>query len=558
MEEVSEEDFDRVLAVNVKSVYLTAREIVPWMKEAGTGAILNIASTAGLSPRPRLNWYNASKGWMITATKTMAVELAPEGIRVNALCPVAGETPLLKSFMGEDTPEVRAKFLSTIPIGRFSTPAGHGRGGGVPVLRRGLDDHRHGARGRWRALHMTGFVRRDLPADIAVFAGDFASQPLAFAHLLDAAPLLDLTHVEVIREAPETRLGRVFRALHRRRHPHRRRPTRHADPDPARRPRGPDCPLAATAASPRSARSRHRPAHGRHMIVRAREPHHRCRGPARRQCPRRHDQDRRHRPDRRRALHRLGQCHGRRPRHAGDRPSRPRPHGAAGRRHRALRRVRLRARRGAGVSEGLRAAGRGFPVHGMTVPIVPTAIILDLANGGAKDWATSPYPALGRTALEAASEVFALGSEGAGTGAMIADLKGGLGSASATWNGYTVGALVAANPVGQVTVGDGPHFLAAPLELGDEFGGLGPARAFDPTVLPPTKVTASDREATAIAVVATDAALSKAQAARLATMAQDGIARAIWPSHAPMDGDTVFAVATGARQLPDGHAPPST
>jgi 3-oxoacyl-[acyl-carrier protein] reductase len=122
MEEVSEEDFDRVLAVNVKSVYLTAREIVPWMKEAGTGAILNIASTAGLRPRPRLNWYNASKGWMITATKTMAVELAPEGIRVNALCPVAGETPLLKSFMGEDTPETRAKFLSTIPIGRFSTP----------------------------------------------------------------------------------------------------------------------------------------------------------------------------------------------------------------------------------------------------------------------------------------------------------------------------------------------------------------------------------------------------------------------------------------------------
>ena len=122
MEEVSEEDFDRVLAVNVKSVYLTAREIVPHMKEAGTGAILNIASTAGLSPRPRLNWYNASKGWMITATKTMAVELAPQGIRVNALCPVAGETPLLKSFMGEDTPEVRAKFLSTIPIGRFSTP----------------------------------------------------------------------------------------------------------------------------------------------------------------------------------------------------------------------------------------------------------------------------------------------------------------------------------------------------------------------------------------------------------------------------------------------------
>ena len=122
LDEVSEEDFDRVLNVNVKSVYLTARALVPQMKSRESGAILNVASTAGLSPRPNLNWYNASKGWMITATKTMAVELAPKGIRVNAICPVAGETPLLKSFMGEDTPEMRAKFLSTIPIGRFSTP----------------------------------------------------------------------------------------------------------------------------------------------------------------------------------------------------------------------------------------------------------------------------------------------------------------------------------------------------------------------------------------------------------------------------------------------------
>ncbi|MFC2968929.1 SDR family oxidoreductase [Acidimangrovimonas pyrenivorans] len=121
MEDVSEADFDRVLAVNCKSVYLTARHLVPHMKAVG-GAILNIASTAGVSPRPRLNWYNASKGWMITATKAMAVELAPDGIRVNALNPVAGETPLLKSFMGEDTPEMRAKFLATIPLGRFSTP----------------------------------------------------------------------------------------------------------------------------------------------------------------------------------------------------------------------------------------------------------------------------------------------------------------------------------------------------------------------------------------------------------------------------------------------------
>lgn len=122
LDEVSEADFDRVFNVNMKSVYLTARALVPHMKQRGTGAILNVASTAGVSPRPNLNWYNASKGWMITATRTMAVELAPKGIRVNAINPVAGDTPLLKSFMGEDTPEMRAKFLSSIPIGRFSTP----------------------------------------------------------------------------------------------------------------------------------------------------------------------------------------------------------------------------------------------------------------------------------------------------------------------------------------------------------------------------------------------------------------------------------------------------
>ena len=122
MEDVTEADFDRVLAVNAKSVYLTARHAVPAMKRQGAGAILNVASTAALSPRPRLSWYNASKGWMVTATKAMAVELAPAGVRVNAICPVAGETPLLASFMGEDTPEMRAKFLATIPLGRFSTP----------------------------------------------------------------------------------------------------------------------------------------------------------------------------------------------------------------------------------------------------------------------------------------------------------------------------------------------------------------------------------------------------------------------------------------------------
>ena len=122
MEDVIEADFDHVMAVNMKSIYLTTRAVLPGMKARRAGAILNIASTAGVSPRPRLNWYNASKGWVITATRAMAVELAPVGIRVNALNPVAGETPLLKSFMGEDTPEMRAKFLSTIPLGRFSTP----------------------------------------------------------------------------------------------------------------------------------------------------------------------------------------------------------------------------------------------------------------------------------------------------------------------------------------------------------------------------------------------------------------------------------------------------
>jgi 3-oxoacyl-[acyl-carrier protein] reductase len=121
-EEISEDDFDRIYRVNMKSIYLMTQAFVPNFKQRKSGVILNIASTAGVSPRPRLSWYNASKGWVITATRALAVELAPMGIRVNALNPVAGETPLLKSFMGEDTPEIRAKFLSTIPMGRFSTP----------------------------------------------------------------------------------------------------------------------------------------------------------------------------------------------------------------------------------------------------------------------------------------------------------------------------------------------------------------------------------------------------------------------------------------------------
>ena len=122
LENIVEDDFDRVFLVNCKSVYLMARSFVPDMKKKKSGVFLNVASTAGVSPRPNLNWYNASKGWMNTATKTMAIELAPHGIRVNAINPVAGETPLLATFMGEDTPIMRSKFLATIPIGRFSTP----------------------------------------------------------------------------------------------------------------------------------------------------------------------------------------------------------------------------------------------------------------------------------------------------------------------------------------------------------------------------------------------------------------------------------------------------
>jgi 3-oxoacyl-[acyl-carrier protein] reductase len=122
MESLDEDAFDRIVAVNMKSIYLAARVVVPLLKAQKSGVILNMASTAGVSPRPRLTWYNASKGWVITATRSMAVELAPFGVRVVALNPVAGETPMLKTFMGEDTPEMRAKFLSTIPLGRFSTP----------------------------------------------------------------------------------------------------------------------------------------------------------------------------------------------------------------------------------------------------------------------------------------------------------------------------------------------------------------------------------------------------------------------------------------------------
>ena len=122
MTEVTEEEYERIFAVNVKSVYLGARHVVPVMKKQGFGVILNVASTAGIRPRPGLVWYNTSKGAMMTATKAMAIELAGEKIRVNAINPVAGETGMLHLFMGEDTPEKRAQFISSIPLGRLSLP----------------------------------------------------------------------------------------------------------------------------------------------------------------------------------------------------------------------------------------------------------------------------------------------------------------------------------------------------------------------------------------------------------------------------------------------------
>ncbi|MGB3317361.1 MAG: P1 family peptidase, partial [Albidovulum sp.] len=191
-----------------------------------------------------------------------------------------------------------------------------------------------------------------------------------------------------------------------------------------------------------------------------------------------------------------------------------------------------------GVSDGLRATGRGFAVGDQRVPIVPGAILFDLLNGGDKSWAENPYHALGRAAFDAAGVEFDLGTAGAGTGATTHDLKGGLGSASAVLeSGITVGALVAVNAIGSVTAGGGPQFWAAPWEIGGEFGGLGPVARFDPADEP--VLSKQQGEATTIAIVATDARLDKAQATRMAIAAHDGLARAIVPAHTPFDGDLV-------------------
>ncbi|PIE15580.1 MAG: peptidase T4 [Rhodobacterales bacterium] len=203
-----------------------------------------------------------------------------------------------------------------------------------------------------------------------------------------------------------------------------------------------------------------------------------------------------------------------------------------------------------GVVEGLRQQGRGFDVGGQTVPIVPAAILFDLLNGGDKNWDHNPYGGLGWQALAKADPVFELGSHGAGAGATVEGLKGGLGSASLVLEcGVTIGALVAVNALGAVTVGDGPEFWAKPFEMEGEFGNGPLASHYDPGVEPHPEAQLGQN--TTIAIVATDAQLTQAQTQRMATAAHDGMARAIVPSHTPFDGDLIFGLSTGARELPD-------
>lgn len=205
-----------------------------------------------------------------------------------------------------------------------------------------------------------------------------------------------------------------------------------------------------------------------------------------------------------------------------------------------------------GVLAALREVGRGFAIRDIRVPIAPGAIIFDLLNGGDKNWPRQPpYWDLGYRAARAAQLQFALGTHGAGYGATTANLKGGLGSASAvTSAGYVVGAVVSVNAVGRATIGDGPHFWAAPYERDGEFGGLGLPSTFpaEATVMRVKGDPDPVPENTTIAVVATDAPMTKAQAKRMAIMAHDGMALALSPTHAAMDGDTIFAAATGLSE----------
>lgn len=218
-----------------------------------------------------------------------------------------------------------------------------------------------------------------------------------------------------------------------------------------------------------------------------------------------------------------------------------------------------------GVVAALREAGRGFTIGPVQVPIVPAAIIFDLLNGGASDWQQNPYADLGRLAFEASADTFELGTAGAGTGATTAVLKGGLGSASLILpDGTVIGALVAANPHGSVVVPGSGAFWAAPFEMQDEFGGLGVRAPQDPSLLPRNEKLSAYAALkglpggepgspqglnTTIAIVATNARLDKAQLQRMAVAAQDGMARAIVPSHTPYDGDLVFALSTEEREM---------
>jgi L-aminopeptidase/D-esterase-like protein len=209
---------------------------------------------------------------------------------------------------------------------------------------------------------------------------------------------------------------------------------------------------------------------------------------------------------------------------------------------------------GGGVQAWLAEQGRGLNVRGAVIPIVPGAICFDLLNGGNKNWGRfAPYRDLGYAAAAGATTSFALGSVGAGLGALTANLKGGLGSASAqTSSGVKVAALVVVNALGTVTVGDGPWFWAAPFEVGGEYGGRGLPATFAPDMMKMRikgGPAATEAESTTLAVVVTDAALTKTQAKRLAMIAQTGFARAIYPVHAPMDGDVLFAAATGERPI---------
>ncbi len=199
-----------------------------------------------------------------------------------------------------------------------------------------------------------------------------------------------------------------------------------------------------------------------------------------------------------------------------------------------------------GVANALRKVNRGFEINGQRVPLVPAAIIFDLANGGDKQWDNNPYPALGEQAWRLATDRFELGSVGAGTGALASGLKGGLGSASLVVEtahfGFTVAALVVVNPVGSVTVPGKGNFWAAAAEIGAEYGALGSAVDADAYALPERKPLT--RENTTLAVVATDAPLDVAQLQRMAIASHDGMARAIYPAHTPFDGDLVFALST--------------